>query len=746
MASRAEHQSSVGKASGTLRQTQGVESKSGLSGSAARFIARSSRAHRSRGQLGFEWADGAVTLVASLPDAVIGRDLNGVIASWNPAAQSLYGYSSLEAVGTPYDLVVPSVWRDREAEIAADVVRARVTDRYQAERVGKDGAIADVSVQISPVHDASGAVIAISTVEQAIGGLTPAGDWSSEVGSHLRVAFEEAPVGIGLVSVHHHSAGRLLRVNRSLCELTGHSVDQLESTTVQALLHPDDVSADLAAVTQLLEGEVSEFQLEQRLLHVQRHFTWVLTSVSLARDSTGKPLYCIRQSQDIEERKRYERELGYLVEHDSLTGLLNRGGFVRELTQHMAEARRYGDGGCILFFDLDDFKGVNDTLGHHMGDEVISAVARIVLERLRETDVFARLGGDEFAVLLPHAGTNEAQTVAAKLLGAIEDECATVVGGVRRITVSIGITAFDLCGSQTAEDILGDADVAMYAAKESGKNRAIFSNAATCGRSISRVPWAERVRNALEEGRFELHCQPIVDLALDRVSQWELLLRLPDEHGELILPAQFLYTAERSGLIVEIDRWVLAEAMRLLASHRDMGRELCLEVNISGRSVGDVALLELIEWGIESLEIDPSKLILEVTETAAIANMDRARGFATRLRSLGCRFALDDFGAGFGSFYYLKHIPFDFVKIDGEFVHNLPSSATDRLILDSIVQMSKGLGKRTIAECVGDSETVTVLREHGVDYAQGFHLGAPMSVSAMLEGLGPGEAAAGESA
>jgi EAL domain-containing protein (putative c-di-GMP-specific phosphodiesterase class I) len=212
-----------------------------------------------------------------------------------------------------------------------------------------------------------------------------------------------------------------------------------------------------------------------------------------------------------------------------------------------------------------------------------------------------------------------------------------------------------------------------------------------------------------------------------------LLLRMPGDSDELILPAQFLYTAERSGLILEIDRWVLSEAARMIAEQRDAGRDLRLEVNLSGRSVGDPELLDLIEFELDARAIDPASLIFEVTETAAIANMDRARDFATRLRAIGCGFALDDFGAGFGSFYYLKHIPFDYVKIDGEFIHNLPTSSTDQMILDSIVQMSKGLGKHTIAEFVGDDETVDVLKAHGVDYAQGYHLGKPRPVSVALE-------------
>ena len=558
-------------------------------------------------------------------------------------------------------------------------------------------------------------------------------DEAPDVEAYLRSAFDDAPIGIALVSIDPESEGRFLRVNRALCELTGYHSEDLHLTDVHALLHPDDLSTDVAAMIRLTQGEVDGFQLEQRLLHAERHAVWVTLSASLVRDAAGKPLHCIRQLQDIEERKRYEGELGYLVEHDPLTGLLNRRGFVRELAHQIAYARRYGSGGAVLFLDLDDFKYVNDTLGHSAGDEVISDLARVVGKRLRETDIFARLGGDEFAVLLPDAAVGEAETVSASLLEAVRDGCGISLGEGRAVTMSIGIAGFQEPSKElTPDDILVDADVAMYCAKESGKDRVAVASTATKERMRSRVTWAERVRRAVKDGLFELYCQPIVNLSNDSISQWELLLRLPGDGGELILPAQFLYTAERSGLILDIDRWVLSEAMRLISELADAGREVRLEVNLSGRSVGDAELLSLIERELKERAIDPASLVLEVTETAAIANMDRARGFATRLRALGCGFALDDFGAGFGSFYYLKHIPFDYVKIDGEFIHNLPSSSTDQLILDSIVQMSKGLGKHTIAEFVGDGETVEVLKAHGVDYAQGYHLGRPRPVAEAL--------------
>ena len=272
----------------------------------------------------------------------------------------------------------------------------------------------------------------------------------------------------------------------------------------------------------------------------------------------------------------------------------------------------------------------------------------------------------------------------------------------------------------------------MYAAKEAGKDRYLVAAALDQQRPGTKTTWNDRVRRALVQDGFELHCQPIVDLKTRAIAQWELLLRLPGDNGELIAPAQFLHTAERSGAILGIDRWVLREAIELIASHRDNGRELTLTVNISGLSVADPTFPEFVAARLQEAEIDPSSLVLEVAETATIAHMNHAVKFAAKLNELGCRLSLDDFGAGFGSFYNLKYIPFHFVKIDGEFIRQLPKSRADQVILDSVVQMSSALGKRTIAECAGDQTTIEVLRGRGVDFAQGFHLGPPMPVSSAL--------------
>jgi EAL domain-containing protein (putative c-di-GMP-specific phosphodiesterase class I) len=275
----------------------------------------------------------------------------------------------------------------------------------------------------------------------------------------------------------------------------------------------------------------------------------------------------------------------------------------------------------------------------------------------------------------------------------------------------------------------------MYDAKEAGRDRAATysSHERGASRMKARITWAERIREALEEDRFTLYAQPIVELSSGEVRQHELLLRMLDEQGEVIPPASFIPIAERFDLMQDIDRWVVARAIRLMGEQHRAGRELVFEVNISGSSTGDPDLLTIIEHELREQEVDPVNLVLEVTETTAVANIPRAQSFAARLAELGCRFALDDFGAGFGSFYYLKHLPFDLLKIDGEFVRSCTSSQTDQLLIRAAVDIARGLGKKTIAEYVGDDETVELLRRLGVDYAQGFHIGKPAPLAERLE-------------
>jgi diguanylate cyclase (GGDEF)-like protein/PAS domain S-box-containing protein len=665
------------------------------------------------------------SIVQSSADGIISKTREGVITSWNPGAERLYGYSAEEAIGQPSTILTPPERAREEAEMLQRVLGGTRIDQYETERIKKGGGRIEVSLSLSPIRDNGGSVLGVSAIERDISDRRRV----FEAEARFKSSFDDAPIGMALVSIEPESLGQFLQVNQAFCDLVGYSQAELEATNFQALTHPEDLGKDLALMTQLLADELPSYEIEKRYVHAARDVLSVLVTASLVRDASGKSLYCIRQIQDIQERKKFEGHLEHLADHDALTGLFNRRRFSRELSRQMSFAGRYGGGGAVLLLDIDNFKDVNDTLGHNTGDEVITGVAHLLRERLRDTDILARLGGDEFAVLLPNTSEDEAKAVAGDLMATVTRK--PVLGAERRtrITLSIGIALFEPGKDMTADDLLIDADLAMYDAKEAGRDRFAFSTDEQQARTEARLTWTDRIRQALEEDLFVLHCQPILDLHSNEVSQHELLLRMRGTGGELVLPATFIYTAERFGLIGAIDRWVVGRAVQLIADERGAGRELRLEVNVSGHSVVDAELPDFIEQELNAASVEPANLIVEVTETAAIANMEQARKFVARLADIGCSFALDDFGAGFGSFYYLKYLPLDFLKIDGEFIRHLPASTTDQLILRSIVQMAQGLSKKTIAEFVGDRACLDVLREVGVDYAQGYQVARPRPLS-----------------
>ncbi|MEY2515593.1 MAG: hypothetical protein QOJ89_2951, partial [bacterium] len=525
-------------------------------------------------------------------------------------------------------------------------------------------------LRTSPLRDAgrSGAMLIVQDVRARVARRREI----EEAQERFRRAFDDAPIGMAVCDLE----GRFVEVNQALCTITGYEAAELTGRTFASITHPDDLAADFGVIRAMIDGELGSSVDEKRYLRPDGSTVWVARSVTLVRDADGEPLHFLDQIQDITERRRFERELRHLADHDPLTGLLNRRRFEQVLDRHVADVARYGPRGALIVLDLDHFKYVNDALGHHAGDELILSVATILRNRLRESDTLARLGGDEFAVLLPHADSAAAQRVADVLVRAVREE-ATVIAGdrPRRITTSIGIAPFG-AAELSGEELLIEADLAMYEAKEAGRDRyaLVSPDSRQPERIRGRASWLDRVRAALDDDHFVLHAQPIRDLRSGEVTQHELLLRMCGDDGELIAPGKFLPLAERLGLAPEIDRWVASRAIELLAS--DPGGHVALEVNLFGPSMNDTALLHLIEAEIAHAHVDPRRLIFEITETAAVANIPLARRFAERLMQLGCRFALDDFGSGFGSFYYLKHLPFDYLKIDGEFVSGCMTNRT----------------------------------------------------------------------
>ena len=382
----------------------------------------------------------------------------------------------------------------------------------------------------------------------------------------------------------------------------------------------------------------------------------------------------------------------------------------------------------MVMFDIDGLKDVNDTIGHSQGDELIRTVAELIADRFRETDVVARIGGDEFAVLMPSTTTTAARAVAAELLEAIRD--AGVAVGTQRLRPSAcaGLASFEH-GKGASNEVMIAADLALYEAKESGRARlAVYEpKPEESVRREARATWSQRIRHGLDEGLFVPYRQPILDLATNEIKRYELLARLLDDNGRPIPPGAFLPTAERTGLVRELDRYMVGQAIDLIATdgHREA---LSYEVNLSARTLADREMPRAIAAQIERAGIDPALLVFEITETTAIANMEQAQDFAASLRRIGCRFALDDFGAGFASFLYLKHIPLDALKIDGNFIRKLRTNRTDQLLVRHMAEIARSLELFTIAEYVEDAGTLELLDDYPIDAAQGFSVGHPEPV------------------
>ena len=534
--------------------------------------------------------------------------------------------------------------------------------------------------------------------------------------AQFRAAFEHAPVGMLLIDADR----KIIQANDSFAAMSGRGIAELTGLSLDQLLDPRDIPESRTDFAHLFTGDLEGYHRERRLLTSSGDTRWI--SVSVARVGTHEGVYAVEHIEDIHERKTYAERLQFLADHDPLTGLFNRRRFVEELNQQLARDSRYGGTSSVMIVDLDNFKYINDSLGHAAGDLILEAIAHALRLRLRDSDVIGRLGGDEFAVLLPGADPGKALAVAATLLGGIRNSEVEHAGQRVRTTGSIGIASSD--GGE-GKDLLSNADLALYAAKDAGRNTAVVYDPAGphAERARTRFRWLDRIRSALEHELFTLQAQPIIDLTSRSVTGCELLVRMIDG-DRLIPPETFLPIAERHGLANPIDRLVVAQALAIAArQHRPA--PFRWEINLSADSLGDADLLELIHRELARTGVRADSLAFEITETAAITNLDLTQKFAARITEAGCQFALDDFGAGYGSFYYLKHLPFTYLKIDGEFIRQLETDTTNQVIVRAIVSAARELGKRTIAEYVEDAATLELLRTYHVDEAQGYFVGRP---------------------
>ncbi|TCK18327.1 PAS domain S-box-containing protein/diguanylate cyclase (GGDEF)-like protein [Thiogranum longum] len=539
--------------------------------------------------------------------------------------------------------------------------------------------------------------------------------------ARYQTLYENAPDIYSIVNAR----GEFESINRTGAEMLGYEVDELVGQPATMVIHPEDCERVIAYITERFADPVEKNGLEYRKVRKDGSVLWVHQRVSLDPD-TSQPRMLVL-CRDISEQHELRKQLSYQATHDELTQLINRREFDARLRRMLAASMNTSDHHVLCYLDLDQFKVINDTCGHSAGDELLRQVASLLSRQIRSRDTLARLGGDEFAILMEHCPLEQAEILANRIREMIED--FRFQWKARRFSIGASIGVVPVQHSGSVEDVLSLADSACYEAKQLGRNRVhVFrpGDRAIIGK-VGDGRWASRITEALDNDAFSLFAQEITPCCGTKGGQHiEILLRLRDNEV-MVNPGAFMPVAERYNLSGKLDQWVLDQAMTWFENHPDALAELeVCSINLSALSLCDDAFRNYALERIDGSLVPASKLCFEVTETAAISNISQATQFMLALRNQGCLFALDDFGSGLSSLAYLKDLPVDIVKIDGAFIRNIANSEVDRMMVKSICEIARMMNMKTTAEYVESEESLQVLRETGVDFVQGFHIGHPI--------------------
>ena len=549
----------------------------------------------------------------------------------------------------------------------------------------------------------------------------------------LKVEKERAQVtlaSLGEAVISTDADGRLNYMNPVAERLTGCTTAAAQGFRLSSLFSIVD-EATGNTNNRLINQSVGDGVTIDRQLLVRSDASVVAISIIGAPlHSDDKAAGAVLVFHDKTAEREFVARLSWQASHDALTGLVNRREFETHLGSALDKLSHQPGEHSLMFLDLDQFKVVNDACGHAAGDQLLRQTSDLLQDTLGTGSLLARLGGDEFGILLQDCAADFAVGIAERLRLAVQELNFVWRGCTFNISVSVGLVHFAEAG--TTEETLQAADVACYMAKEKGRNRVQLYHPrdAELVQRVGEMAWVQRIKNGLDEQRFCLFAQEIRALNGNEPdhSRFELLLRLRGEDGTLVQPSEFMPAAERYGLMPLIDRWVVQNAFSLLAgrlSSSEPAQFSSCAINLSGATFGDDDFVDYVRRQFENHRVPPGMICFEITETSAIADLPSATRFIQALKELGCRFSLDDFGTGMSSFAYLKHLPIDFIKIDGSFVTEMLNSKIDRAMVEMIVHVARVMGKCTVAEFVESDGIIRALREIGVDYAQGYAIGKP---------------------
>jgi diguanylate cyclase (GGDEF)-like protein/PAS domain S-box-containing protein len=542
--------------------------------------------------------------------------------------------------------------------------------------------------------------------------------------SRFHSAFTHAAVGMALVSTEY----RVLQVNDALAAMLGRTALELAGAELSTLAYLDDAASFVEEVGGVLRGSKSTGSAELRLLHADGRCVWVSLNASFFSEPQSKVRCLILQMQDISARREAESRLQFIAYHDGLTGLPNRGHFLEQLARAIAVSKRHRDRRfAVLFLDFDRFKLINDTLGHRVGDEFLVTVARRLHGNLRPGDLVARLGGDEFAILVSDARSNAELTALADRLQAIISEPIHLAGGDVISSASIGITTSEL-GYELPEQVLRDADLAMYKAKALGKAQyAVFDSAMHA--QVSTSLWLENeLRHALGERELQLHYQPIYDLRTRRICGIEALSRWFHRDNGEIRPDEFIPVAEEAGLIIPLGNWALDQACRQFQAWQRAGPSsdrVALHVNVSGLQIAQQGYAQLVVRMLEAAGMEPSQLTIELTENVLIERLSVALPNLVELCKAGVRTSIDDFGTGYSSLSALHELPIDEIKVDRSFLTRMERGKSGEEVIRAVVGLAQALGKEVVVEGIETRQQLDRLLDLRCDMGQGFLLARP---------------------
>ena len=672
-------------------------------------------------------------LFENVVDGVYIASRDGDIVTVNPALVEMLGYDSvddLKRAGRTTVFYVNPIDRER---VFARLEAEGLVKNFEYRLRRKDGREIVVLENSRAIYDEDNVIIAHEGTITDITDRKIAETRVFEEKERAQVTLQS--IGDGVITTD--ADGRVDYINPVAQDLTGWETRSAHGEPIESLMtlinEHTRSAVDNPVSRCLKEGRVITLADNSVLLNKDGSEIPIQDSAAPIRDRIGNIIGAVMVFHDVSNESRLFRKLSYQASHDTLTGLINRREFENCLVRALDSAHDHPEHThALLYLDLDQFKVVNDTFGHTAGDELLTQIAEVVQSNIRSTDIVARLGGDEFGILLERCTEERAMDVAEAIRSAVEEHRFNWQDASTSARCSIGIVIVSKDSVDVAS-VMSFADVACYSAKDMGRNQIHLYQDSDASTRHEEMKWVARITSAVEENRLELFYQPIVGIGKTNGQSrghYELLLRMRDKKGELIGPDQFIPAAERYNLMSTLDRWVICEALSQLADRNPEAEEAhyTLAINLSGTSLSEDRFLEFVIEELERQKLPKGAICFEITETAAISNLSRVIHFMQTLKKLGCKFSLDDFGSGLSSFTYLKNLPVDYLKIDGQFIRNVAEDVVDESMVRAINQVGQAMGIETIAEQVETKEVLSKLSELGIEFAQGYYIARPTSV------------------